>query len=126
MSKVDAFVCDVKKAKPFYKGMYEAISSFRKERADSYYHEDDKLRSVISAFLVKTFVKNEKLTYNQYGKPYVEGGLYFNVSHCANYVVLAISEQEVGIDIEGIKEKDMSSLKRIFNDHIIFHHVGVP
>lgn len=118
MVNVDVYIADIKKVKNDYQKLYDKISDFRKERADSYYHEDDKLRSVVSAFLVKTFIKKEELKYNEYGKPYIEGGPYFNVSHCDNYVVLAVSENEVGIDIEEVKKRDLSFLNEILDKDI--------
>lgn len=96
--------------------MYAQISDFRKERADSYYHDDDKLRSVCAAFLVKKFVKCEELKYNEFGKPYADNGKFFNVSHSGSFVGLVISDYEVGLDIEAILKKDMSFLSNIFDE----------
>ena len=45
------------------------------------------------------------------GKPYLENGPFFNVSHSEEYVVFVSDEsREVGVDIEKINEnkKDMS------------------
>ena len=118
MADVDIYIADIRNVKNDYRKLYDKISDFRKERADSYYHEEDKLRSVVSAFLMKTFVKEEELEYNDYGKPYIKGGPYFNISHCHNYVVLAISDKEVGIDIEEIKNRDLSFLTNILDKDI--------
>lgn len=41
-----------------------------------------------------------------HGKPYVEGELYFNLSHSGEYVVMAVGDRPVGIDVE--KKKDLS------------------
>lgn len=39
-----------------------------------------------------------------YGKPFLEGNrLYFNISHSGDYLAAAVSEQPVGIDIEGMR-----------------------
>jgi len=39
-----------------------------------------------------------------YGKPYLKRpvGVYFNISHCKSCVAVAVSEYEVGIDVEKI------------------------
>ena len=45
----------------------------------------------------------DDIFYNGYGKPYLKGNrLYFNISHCDNYIVLVISDKEVGVDIQKI------------------------
>lgn len=51
--------------------------------------------------------------YNDYGKPELEG-LHFNVSHCANLAVIALSrDTPVGIDVEAINEDaDVMALAR--------------
>ena len=116
MEKVELYIIDINEARKYYSKMYEQISEARKERADSYYHEDDKLRSVCSAFLVKKFVKCEELKYNEYGKPYAHNGKFFNVSHSGSFVALAISDYEVGVDIEAIKKRDMTFLNNIFDE----------
>lgn len=52
-----------------------------------------------------------------YGKPYIEGlpfPLYFNISHSGDYVVCALSDREVGIDIEKKAEARMAVAHRYF------------
>ena len=46
------------------------------------------------------------------GKPYFEsGGIYFSISHSKNIAVCAVSESEIGIDIERLdKEREYLSL----------------
>lgn len=116
MEKVNLYIININEARKYYSKMYAQISDFRKERADSYYHDDDKLRSVCAAFLVKKFVKCEELKYNEFGKPYAANGKYFNISHSGSFVGLAISDYEVGLDIEAILKKDMSFLSNIFDE----------
>ena len=41
--------------------------------------------------------------YNDYGAPYIEGGPYFSISHCKTAIAVAVSENPIGIDIEGIR-----------------------
>ena len=40
-----------------------------------------------------------KITYNKYGKPYYKD-FYFNISYSKNYIAVATSSLEIGIDIE--------------------------
>ena len=45
----------------------------------------------------------QKVYYGKYGKPLAHGK-NFNVSHSGNYVVLAESENAIGVDIEELKD----------------------
>ena len=41
--------------------------------------------------------------YNEHGKPYLENGPYFSISHCKHAIAVAVSEMPIGIDIEHIR-----------------------
>ena len=55
----------------------------------------------------------KKIHKGQYGKPYYDDKFYFNISHSKNYVVVAVDEDEVGIDIEESRYVSPSLTKRI-------------
>ena len=49
---------------------------------------------------------NREIIYNEYGKPYLKNNeIYFNLSNSHDYSVCAVSDSEVGIDIEKITFK---------------------
>ena len=50
-----------------------------------------------------TFHLSPTFLYNDYGAPYIEGGPYFSISHCKTAIAVAVSENPIGIDIEGIR-----------------------
>lgn len=52
--------------------------------------------------------------YNEYGKPYLDNNLFFNMSHSNNITACIISDKEVGIDIEKIKYNEKVA-KRVLN-----------
>ncbi len=54
----------------------------------------------------------------EHGKPYLAGmgePFYFNISHSGDYVVCAVSDQEIGIDIERIGRARMEVARRFFH-----------
>ena len=54
----------------------------------------------------------------EHGKPYVVGmpePFYFNISHSGDYVVCAVSDREIGIDIERIGKVRMEVARRFFH-----------
>lgn len=70
---------------------------------------DDKLRSLGAGLLIKFIkekykIKGELLT-DKFGKPYFnDTDIRFNISHSGLYVIAAVSECEIGIDIQRIKQ----------------------
>ncbi len=61
-------------------------------------------------------VENIKIEYNEYKKPRINN-LFFNISHSLNFVVVVLSNEDVGVDIEYIAKKDNNKLaRRILND----------
>ncbi|WP_406616097.1 4'-phosphopantetheinyl transferase family protein [Mycoplasmopsis hyopharyngis] len=64
---------------------------------------------VLKKMIWNNFVKNEEnqnfeIKFNEFGKPFFENSrIHFNISHSHNYVIAAVSNEQIGIDIE--KEK---------------------
>ena len=53
----------------------------------------------------------DEIVYNEYGKPYLKSNkIYFSLSDSKEYTVCAISDKEIGVDIEKITYK-----KRVIN-----------
>ncbi len=60
------------------------------------------LGKVLEMYGINTY----ELSYTEKGKPYIDNLKYhFNISHSNEYVVCAVSDKEVGIDIEMVKDK---------------------
>jgi len=57
-----------------------------------------------------------KIEYGKYGKPYYEKDFFFNISHSKNYICIATSTSEVGIDIEEDRNITSGLEKRILTD----------
>lgn len=55
-------------------------------------------------------------SYNEYGKPYIEGGPYFSISHCKEGIAVAIDDQPIGIDIEAIRPAKEDLVERVMNE----------
>ncbi len=54
--------------------------------------------------------------YNEYGKPYIEGGVEFSISHCKQGILVAIDRQPIGVDIEGIRSANEALIRRTMNE----------
>ena len=115
MQTVKLYVADTDLGKKHFRFLLENVSVGQKEKALRYANEIDQIRSLLSSYL-KNQLSREELLKNENGKPYFNNGPYFNISHSGRYVLMAVSTAEIGVDIEEIKSKDMSSLVRIFNE----------
>lgn len=129
---------DNKELHKFYNEIYE----YKKKKIDKYIKFDNKLRSIIGELLLKCILeKKYNIQYkdvvfkiNKYGKPYIENyNIYFNISHSQDYVICALSNKEIGIDIEKIRPVNVNVIncfatekekKYIFkNNNEIYKHL---
>lgn len=71
---------------------------------------EDQKRAIISALLLNDILKyyglsTSDIIYNEYGKPYLKNNeICFNISHSGDYVVCAVSKNEIGVDIQEIRK----------------------
>ncbi|OCL27882.1 hypothetical protein U472_04335 [Orenia metallireducens] len=107
------------------KSLIPYLSEKRKDKISRFLRQEDIYHSIIGEILVRKLVcekldlKNNQIIFenNNYGKPFLKGydNLYFNISHSRRWVVCAISEREVGVDIEEVKAIDLNIAKRFFS-----------
>ncbi|WP_391204482.1 4'-phosphopantetheinyl transferase family protein [Psychrobacillus sp. L4] len=89
------------------------IESEKKSRIEKLVNKKDKIRVLIGEILIRTLIikhlgiKNDEILFkrNRFGKPFLTGfsGFHFNISHSGEFVVCAIDENPIGIDIEQVK-----------------------
>lgn len=105
---------------------FEKLGEARIEHILKYNRAEDRARSLGAAYLLLFALKQEGIlmdilpdfSYEEKEKPYLKEvpWFYFNLSHTKNMVACAISEDEVGVDIEHIREIKESTIQRIFTE----------
>ena len=87
-----------------YGRLYQNASPERKQRADSYLRQEDKLRCVTAHALLKTALGTEtfQIEKQTFGKPCIQDrkDFCYNLSHSGRYVVIAWGSSEVGVDVQ--------------------------
>ena len=54
--------------------------------------------------ILKDYQVKEELQMDKFGKPYfVNSKIHFNISHSGNFVVMAVSDWNIGIDVQRLK-----------------------
>ena len=108
-----------------YMKVLSTISTEKRRKIDRYKKKEDAQRSLIGELLVRYILCNKFNLLNEdivffednYGKPYIHPkfNLNFNISHSAEWIVCAISEYPVGIDIEKILPIEFSIANHFFS-----------
>ena len=89
----------------------------RMERARKFRREEDRLRCIAAGALevYALGVRESGIVLDERGKPTApERGVFFSVSHSGDYAVLALSDREVGTDIEKIEDARLAVAERVF------------
>ena len=109
-----------------FRKLLSKTSREKQERIKKLAKPDDVKRVLFADILLRSVLKNElqisneKIEYenNEYGKPFLKGdyGLYFNLSHAGDWVVCAIDNELIGIDIEKIYPVGFEIAARFFSE----------
>ena len=101
--------------------MLPLVSAQRREQALKYKHTFGQfccLKSWLMLFddVEMSRYRDLEWKYNEHGKPYIEGGPYFSISHCKAGIAVAIDDQPIGIDIETIRHANEDLVERTMNE----------
>lgn len=106
----------------FFSGVSEETSEAVVQYRSAKVRRTKLLGEVMVGELLRMVFGLEKGTYRlvkgEHGKPYVAGSavpVFFNLSHSGDYIVCALSEQEVGVDIERTGKMKMEVARRFFH-----------
>ena len=93
-----------------YRRLYALAREERRQRAERYIDKEDSVRCIVADALLRRALamsgmpEDAPLERGEHGKPYLrESDFFFNLSHSGDWVVIAYSNREVGVDVERIE-----------------------
>lgn len=97
-----------------FKNFYSILSESEKEKFNKLIKDNDKKLLLLSRYLLKQLIEqntnfiydNTSIKYNENGKPMIEN-ISYNISHSNEYCAVAVSNNQIGIDIEKIRTIDL-------------------
>lgn len=115
----EIYFCDAEKFAPFYDKMLSLLPKERAEKSKRLLKQEDKILSAAAGLMVIKIFGNDafdKMKFGEHGKPFFEHGEFFSISHSKRYSVLAVSDEEIGADIEMRSELKNSVIDRCFTE----------
>lgn len=117
MSTIDVYILHTSLVKEKYDFVFSFVEKSRQEKALKFAREKDRLLSLGAAYLMKKHLPKGRIIENKNGKPYLEGGPFFNISHSGEYIVFASHPtREAGIDIEQVREDKVDAIKYVLTN----------
>ena len=100
------------------------VSDERREEALRYKHLFGQFACLKSYVMLREMLESMGLSHpfiftkNEHGKPFLKDypEVHFNLSHCKNGILVAVSNEPVGVDIESYHEANDSLIRYTMND----------
>ena len=113
---IKIYIVDYHEIIPYKDKALEQITGERVYKALKYVKEEDTLRSITGSLLIKKYAGGlDGIKYDFYGKP-CKDNYYFSLSHSNDYVVLGVSDSEIGVDIEMKRSRNPKLADYVFSD----------
>ncbi|WP_277375856.1 4'-phosphopantetheinyl transferase family protein [Paenibacillus polymyxa] len=113
-------------AEEHYELLVNQVSLEKQHKLDRFLHREDALRGLYADVLLRWLVCRQlkipnaslQFTYNAFGKPSLLNApaFHFNVSHSGKWVVCAVDDHPLGIDIEQLRPIDFEVGRVCFSD----------
>lgn len=133
---INLYIADIRvlSSEEIFREYYRKIDRVRQEKVQNYKNITDKKRSLLAGYLLQVGIRNKKsegsglqadarplslsYTYGENGKPYLKNipNTYFSLSHSGDYVICAISDEEIGADIQEHRKVKEDIATRFFSE----------
>lgn len=95
------------------------ITPYYREKYENYSYREEAVQELVSGYLLREYlgvVHDEQITFQSNHKPFLTSGeAFFNLSHSNEYVVLAMADGEVGVDIEKVRTCHEPTVKKWYS-----------
>ncbi len=106
-----------------YRSLRERLTPERRQKADNYIFEKDRLLSAAAGLLLDRAlndagVTDRRVSFGENGKPHLASrcGVHFNISHTGTLAVCAVSDARIGIDAEMIRSFEEDLARHVFDE----------
>lgn len=105
--------------------MIQEMPKERRKKANQYQQLEDKKACAMAYYLLRQGLKEEygiekkpTFLYNEYGKPFLKENpkIFFSISHTKSIVACVISDVEVGVDVEEVREVSPRVVDKMLNE----------
>lgn len=122
MDSIKTYLLDITSIGENFSNLLSGVKKYRQEKIQKLTLKENKLLSLGVELLIKKACldfgidyENLEIVFNESGKPYFKNSKYFfNTAHSGKYAICVISDKEVGIDIEEIKDFKEKVAERMF------------
>jgi 4'-phosphopantetheinyl transferase len=112
------------------------VSDEKRTKAAAYKKKEDRVRTVLGEVLARSMLSDRlgmpmremRFAPNAYGKPALaeDIGIHFNVAHSGDWVVCAVGDMPIGVDVEQMAPIDMSLVEPAFSSEEQTYLRAVP
>ena len=106
--------CKIEYDKALLQKALSLCPKWRRQKAEKITNAEVFASSVTAGLLLRHCLKEraDEVIISQNGKPYLERGEHFSLSHSGEYAICAVSQSEIGVDIQKITEVSEKAVKR--------------
>ena len=116
--KIYCYNCDKLRDRELFERCYAAAGEQRKAKIDRLRFNSDKRLSLGADILFRHALgewADKPVKTNEYGKPYIEGcPIFFNLSHSGSIAMIAVSDTEIGCDVQITSKPPLEVAQRYF------------
>lgn len=108
--------------------IYVIYTKYDLKKGENKYHKEHEIGlsllkyALINKYKLPLNKKTIHFTYNDNGKPFLKDyDIHFNISHCNHYVVVALNDHPIGIDVERVATSSYTMRKKVLSSDELAH-----